>query len=89
MPPFVFFALLFVVAVLHPSADPRVDLVLDLEGYPLNQSPYFNDDYGVMEAVRSRRGDELERKYGPRPWLALPTDNLLRPPDRDDISKTA
>lgn len=62
---------------------------LDLEGNPVNPSPYFNDDYGVMEAVRSRRGDELERKYGPRPWLALPTDNLLRSPDRDDISKTA
>jgi hypothetical protein len=32
---------------------------------------------------------ELERKYGLRPWLALPTNELQWPPDRDDISTTA
>jgi len=62
---------------------------LDLEGNPVNPSPDFNDDYGVMEAMRSGRADELDRKYGPLPWLALPTNNLHWPPDRDDISTTA
>lgn len=62
---------------------------LDLEGNPVNPSPDFNDDHGVMVAVRTGRADELERKYGLRPWLALPTNVLDWPPDRDDISTTA
>ena len=62
---------------------------LDLAGNPVNPSPDFNDDHGVMMAVRSGVADELERKYGLRPWLALPTDKLHWPPDRDDISTTA
>ena len=63
-------------------------LFFTCRGNPVNPSPYFNDDHGVMEAVRSGRADELERKYGLRPWLALPTDTLQWP-HRYDISTTA
>ena len=64
---------------------------LDLAGNPVDPTPDVTDrhDNMVMMAVRSDRAAELERKYGPRPWLALPTDVLHWPPDRDDISTTA
>ncbi|MCA1556108.1 MAG: hypothetical protein LC747_05400, partial [Acidobacteria bacterium] len=64
---------------------------LDLEGNPVNPTPYITDhnDNMLMEAMRSGRAAALERKYGPRPWLALPTDVLHWPAHRDDISTTA
>jgi hypothetical protein len=47
------------------------------------------DDWttGVQATVRSDRAAELERVYGPRPWLALPTARPW-PPDREDVATT-
>jgi len=59
---------------------------LDLAGNPVNPSPDVNDHTGALLAVRSDVGDEMERTYGHRPWLALPTGAW--PPDRDDIATT-
>lgn len=60
-----------------------------LDGNPVDVTPGFDDSLGFVQPVRSCRAEELEKKYGPRPWLALPENEALWPPDRDDVSTTA
>jgi hypothetical protein len=62
---------------------------LGLDGNPVDVTPRFDDSMGFVQPVRSYLAEELEKKYGPRPWLTLPEVDALWPPDRDDVSTTA
>ncbi|MFL5356120.1 hypothetical protein [Archangium sp.] len=62
---------------------------LGLDGNPVDVTPRFDDSMGFVQPVRSYLAEELEKKYGPRPWLTLPEADALWPPDRDDVSTTA
>jgi hypothetical protein len=62
---------------------------LGLDGNPVDVTPGLDDSMGFVQPVRSSRAEELEKKYGPRPWLSLPEVDAPWPPDRDDVSTTA
>jgi hypothetical protein len=57
------------------------------EGNPVDPSPRVTDYDGEYEASRPALAQELERLYGPRPWLSVPTGDLgAWPPDRDELA---
>ncbi|MFL5350041.1 MAG: hypothetical protein ACJ8AT_35135 [Hyalangium sp.] len=64
-------------------------LYLDLGGNPVNVTPMLDDSMGFVRPLRSDLAEEFEKKYGPRPWLALPEVGAPWPPHRDDASTTA
>jgi hypothetical protein len=64
-------------------------LYLGLDGNPVDVTPVIDDWTGSLQAHRSAFAEELDTKYGPRPWLALPEVGGPWPPDRDDASTTA
>jgi hypothetical protein len=61
-------------------------LYLGLGGNPVDITPVIDDWSGSLQAHRSGFAEELDMKYGPRPWLALPSLSAAWPPDRDDAS---
>jgi hypothetical protein len=64
---------------------------IDLSGNPVDVTPGITTYEGIEDHYRSGRADELERKYGKRPWLAAPSADLTWwdwPPNRDDTCTT-
>jgi hypothetical protein len=64
-------------------------LYLSLDGNPLNVTPVISDWTGIYQAHRSAFAEELDTKYGPLQWLALPDLDGSWPPDRDDAATMA
>jgi hypothetical protein len=61
---------------------------LSLRGNDFDPTPRVWDDNGVAFTEPNRYGEELQRTYGPRPWLAGPGPERgsYWPPDRDEYA---
>ncbi len=73
------------------AASPHLDrcLYVDLAGNPKDPTPGVTEYEGIENRGRPGLAEELERKFGKRPWLAVPAEGTPWPPNRDDISTTA
>ncbi|MDB4964074.1 MAG: hypothetical protein JWP01_4073 [Myxococcales bacterium] len=63
---------------------------LGLRGNPADPTPKIIDLDGIRHVERPPVAVELERTYGPRPWLSGPADpDQPWPPRPDDLARTA
>jgi hypothetical protein len=72
------------------AASPHLDrcLYVDFGGNPKNPTPGVTEYEGIETRGRPGLAEELERKFGKRPWLQVPAEGTPWPPNRDDISTT-
>lgn len=62
---------------------------IGLKRNPADATPFVNEDGGVRSPGRPGLAERLERAYGKRPWLAVPSDAAAWPPDRDELAITS
>lgn len=62
---------------------------LSLDGNPCNPIPEVTDYDGDYQASRPALAEQLERQYGPRPWLAEPKDPKNWPPRSRELGITS
>ena len=55
---------------------------------PADPTPFAHNYDGVDTGGRPPLAADLERTFGPRPWLAVPAEPADWPPDRDDLAVT-
>lgn len=59
---------------------------LGLEGNPVDPTPYVQEiAEGRFRGGRPALAEQLETRFGPRPWLEIPTDVDDWPPARDPL----
>jgi len=62
---------------------------LSLDGNPCNPIPRVSDYDGFYQVSRPALAEQLERQYGPRPWLAEPKDPKNWPPMSRELGITS
>jgi hypothetical protein len=72
------------------AASPYLEHVvfLSLRDNPFDPTPRVHDDSGVVFTEPNPHGEQLQRTYGRRPWLAgpAPERGSYWPPDRDEYA---
>lgn len=62
---------------------------LGLEGNPVDPTPYVQEvSEGLVRGGRPPLAEQLERRFGARPWLAIPNNAEDWPPERDRLVTT-
>lgn len=61
---------------------------LELRDNPADPTPYASEDEGSYTAGRPALAGRLEKMFGVRPWLSVPSDPAHWPPTRESLAVT-